>query len=198
MLRYAVMLLLVRIHALVGSAHQLVKIFPGAGVPGSAQRNAVVCFTGKAVAGFREHCLEPGLRHTRAQHDEFITAHAVDVRAGEAGAQYVCCLHDNGVAPAVAVAVVDLLEAVDVAEYRADGAGGNGTGQKTLVLQTVFQPGERVVTVLVFQTGLQAPARQFGTDKVGQRFQHACIVNAGGGICNAQQAAAERVRQRRK
>ena len=29
MLRYAVMLLLVRIHALVGSAHQLVKIFPG-------------------------------------------------------------------------------------------------------------------------------------------------------------------------
>ena len=61
-----------------------------------------------------------------------------------------------------------------------------------------IQPGERVVTVLVFQTGLQAPARQFGTDKVGQRFQHACIVNAGGGICNAQQAAAERVRQRRK
>ena len=55
--------------------------------------------------------------------------------------------------------------------------------QKTLVLQTVFQPCERVVTVLVFQTGLQAPARQFGTDKVGQRFQHACIVNAGGGIC---------------
>ena len=78
------------------------------------------------------------------------------------------------------------------------GPAGNGTGQKTLVLQTVFQPGERVVTVLVFQTGLQAPARQFGTDKVGQRLQHACIVNAGGGICNAQQAAAERVRQRRK
>ena len=32
---------------------------PGAGVPGSAQRNAVVCFTGKAVAGFLPIMDEP-------------------------------------------------------------------------------------------------------------------------------------------
>ena len=36
--------------------------------------------------------------------------------------------------------------------------------QKTLVLQTGFQPGERVVTVLVFQTGLQAPCLLYTSD----------------------------------
>ena len=73
------------------------------------------------------------------------------MRAGEAGTQHVRRLHNDGVAPAVAVAVVNLLEAVDVAEDRADGVRRDRPGKKALVLQTVFQPRERVMAVLVFR-----------------------------------------------